>query len=247
MVPCCQHSFCAACLKEALRRVAACPLCRKPARLASALPNRSLSALLSCARGGLSATALASAAVASDDSEPIPQPRPSSAARRERRRRGSGRPEPQPEDRRSVLHRVWKENEPRCVALHASLSVAFDGTRSRTLMSTHVCMHVCEKQMCACKPLRAMQCLHALIVCAHVYACIQAYLCTPAHAQRSKSACKHIRMQACKHECKLKCMHAHSHAFVPSCMHPCTCAFVRAFVRVRVCACVNAFMYELLG
>ena len=52
MLPCCQQTFCRPCLKQALRRSSACPLCRASTRIEDALPNRTVEGLISMRRGG---------------------------------------------------------------------------------------------------------------------------------------------------------------------------------------------------
>ena len=46
LLPCCANSFCRQCLKKALARRPACPLCNAEADYADALPNRTLTRLL---------------------------------------------------------------------------------------------------------------------------------------------------------------------------------------------------------
>ena len=46
LLPCCANSFCRLCLKKALARRPACPLCNAEADYADALPNRTLTRLL---------------------------------------------------------------------------------------------------------------------------------------------------------------------------------------------------------
>ena len=46
LLPCCANSFCRHCLKKALARRPACPLCNAEADYADALPNRTLTRLL---------------------------------------------------------------------------------------------------------------------------------------------------------------------------------------------------------
>ena len=68
MLPCCQQSFCRVCLETALFHSATCPLCNAPAQPHSALPNRSLDALLICARApGGTKTVMAAASSPADD------------------------------------------------------------------------------------------------------------------------------------------------------------------------------------
>lgn len=72
MLPCCQQSFCSGCLKAALATSSNCPLCRAPAKLSKALPNRGLEGLLNCARSH-SSSALSALADQIDDDSPTQQ------------------------------------------------------------------------------------------------------------------------------------------------------------------------------